>query len=152
MFFRELIAAFFNISISVLYCKARGTRGHILLSHALQAGMSWVRWGHWNFSLTVSFQLQYGPGIDSDSDWNEYQEISLEGGVKVRRADNTTTFMCRLSWNLEASASWNPQGLCRPVMGLVYLLLSPSWFHLQYLHMYADNVLYWLLYVPLLRK
>jgi len=26
----------------------------------------------------------------------------------VRRADNLTTFMCRLSWNLGASTSWNP--------------------------------------------
>jgi len=25
----------------------------------------------------------------------------------VRRADNLTTFMCRLSWNLGASTSWN---------------------------------------------
>jgi hypothetical protein len=39
----------------------------------------------------------------------------------VRRADNLTTFMCRLSWNLGASTSWNPQGLSRPVMGLLYL-------------------------------
>jgi len=37
----------------------------------------------------------------------------------VRRADNLTTFMCRLSWNLGASTSWNPQGLSRPVMGLL---------------------------------
>jgi hypothetical protein len=39
----------------------------------------------------------------------------------VRRADNLTTFMCRLSRNLETSASWNPQGLSRPVMVLLYL-------------------------------
>jgi len=32
-----------------------------------------------------------------------------------------TTFMCQLSWNLGTSASWNPQSLSRPVMGLVYL-------------------------------
>jgi len=31
--------------------------------------------------------------------------------------------MCRLSWNLEASNSWNPHGLSRPVMGLLYLYL-----------------------------
>jgi len=30
--------------------------------------------------------------------------------------------MCRLSWNLGASTSWNPQGLPRPVMGLLYFL------------------------------
>ena len=39
----------------------------------------------------------------------------------MRRADNLTTFVCRLSWNLGASTSWNPQGLTRPVMGLLYL-------------------------------
>ena len=44
----------------------------------------------------------------------------------VRRADNLTTFMCRLSWNLEASTSWNPQGLSRPVMGLLYLFSTSS--------------------------
>jgi len=31
--------------------------------------------------------------------------------------------MCRLSWNLGSSTSWNPQGLSRPVMGLLYLYL-----------------------------
>ena len=29
--------------------------------------------------------------------------------------------MCRLSWNLGASTSRNPQGLSRPVMGLLYV-------------------------------
>jgi hypothetical protein len=29
--------------------------------------------------------------------------------------------MCRLSWNLGAWTSWNPQGLSSPVMGLLYL-------------------------------
>ena len=41
----------------------------------------------------------------------------------VRRADNLTAFICRLSWNLGASTSWNPQGLSRPVMVLLYLYL-----------------------------
>jgi hypothetical protein len=42
--------------------------------------------------------------------------------MPVRRADNLATLMCRLSENLGASTSWNPQGLLRPVMGLLYLL------------------------------
>jgi hypothetical protein len=42
----------------------------------------------------------------------------------VRRADNLTTFMCRLSKNLGPSTSWNPKGLSRPVMGLLYLYLK----------------------------
>jgi len=37
----------------------------------------------------------------------------------VRRADNLTTFICRLSW--KASTSWNPMGLFRTVMGLLYI-------------------------------
>ena len=30
--------------------------------------------------------------------------------------------MCQLSWNLGALTSWNPQGLSRAVMGLLYIL------------------------------
>jgi hypothetical protein len=46
-------------------------------------------------------------------------------------ADNLTTFMCLLSRNLGASTFWNPQGLSRPVMGLLLELsnhttLSPT--------------------------
>jgi hypothetical protein len=41
----------------------------------------------------------------------------------VCRADNLATVMCRLSWNLGVSTSWNPQGLSRLVMGLLYLYL-----------------------------
>jgi hypothetical protein len=44
----------------------------------------------------------------------------------VRRADNLTTFMCRLSRNLGASSSWNPKGLSRPVMGLLFFLPFPA--------------------------
>jgi hypothetical protein len=43
-------------------------------------------------------------------------------------ADNITALMCRLSRNLGASTSWNPKGLSRPVMGLLYhyLRLGPK--------------------------
>jgi len=34
---------------------------------------------YWNFSLTYSFQPHYGPGIDSASNRNEYQEYFLGG-------------------------------------------------------------------------
>jgi hypothetical protein len=40
---------------------------------------------------------------------------------------NLTTFMCWLSRNLGAPTSWNPQGLSRPVMGLLYLYLFALW-------------------------
>jgi len=39
----------------------------------------------------------------------------------VRSADNLTTFIYRLSWNVGASTYWNPQGLSWRVMGLLYL-------------------------------
>jgi len=35
------------------------------------------RWCHWNFSLTKSFLPHYGPGIESASNRNEYQEYFL---------------------------------------------------------------------------
>jgi hypothetical protein len=41
------------------------------------------RWCHWNFSLT-SFRPHYGPGVDSASNRNEYQEYFL--GVKAAGA------------------------------------------------------------------
>jgi len=37
------------------------------------------RWCHWNFSLTQSFRLYYGPGVDSASNRNEYQDYFLGG-------------------------------------------------------------------------
>jgi len=51
--------------------------------------------------LTLSFRPHYGPGIDSASNRNEYQEYFL-GGLRrlVHSTDNLTAFRCRLSWNL----------------------------------------------------
>jgi hypothetical protein len=34
-------------------------------------------WCHWNFLLTLSSQSLYGPGVDSVSNRNEYQENFL---------------------------------------------------------------------------
>jgi len=69
------------------------------------------RWCHWNWP-------HYGPGVDSVSNRDEYQEYFLGG--KGGRCVGLTT-LCRMSWILGASTSWNPQGLSRPVMGLLYL-------------------------------
>jgi hypothetical protein len=38
-------------------------------------------WCHLNFSLTYPFRSHYGPGVDSASNRNEYQEYFL--GVKA---------------------------------------------------------------------
>jgi hypothetical protein len=47
---------------------------------------SWFdsRWCHWNFSLTQSLRSHYGPGVDTASNRNEYQEHFL--GVKAAGA------------------------------------------------------------------
>ena len=41
----------------------------------------------------------------------------------MHRADNRTTFMCRMSINLEVSVSWNHQDLSRPAHRLLSLYL-----------------------------
>jgi hypothetical protein len=54
--------------------------------------------------------------VGSASNRNENQEYPRGGGgyrQQVCRADKLSTFMCRLSWNLGASTSWNPQGLSK---------------------------------------
>ena len=40
----------------------------------------------------------------------------------VPRADNLTTFMCRLCRNSGSLTSWSRKGLSRPVMGLLYFV------------------------------
>jgi hypothetical protein len=43
------------------------------------------------FQLSWSFQSHYGPGVDSASNRNEYQESSWgKGGRPARKADNLT--------------------------------------------------------------
>jgi hypothetical protein len=40
----------------------------------------------------------------------------------MRRADDLTTFMCRLSWNVGASTTWSCRGLCRDCFAFVHKL------------------------------
>jgi len=42
-----------------------------------------------------SFRSHYGPGVDSSSNRNEYQEYFLGVKAAVRKADNLTTILCR---------------------------------------------------------
>jgi hypothetical protein len=63
--------------------------------------------------------------LESTQPLTEMSTRNISWGSKGGRcvgADNFTTFMCRLSRNLGASTSWNPKGLSRPVMGLLYLI------------------------------
>ena len=61
---------------------------------------------HWNFSLTQSFRPHIGPGVDSASNRNEYQEYFLEG--KGTRCVGLTTLPLSCADCLEI---WEPQPL-----------------------------------------
>jgi hypothetical protein len=73
------------VLIRLLNC--RGEHGGTLVNLlCYKSEGRWLdsRWCHWNFSLTQSFRSHYGPGVDSASDRNEYQEQFL--GAKAAGA------------------------------------------------------------------
>ena len=72
-------------------------------------------WCHWNFSLTRSFRRHYGPGIDSASKRNEYQEYFLTG--KSGRCVGLTTSLPSYADCLEILES-RPPGTLRACPGL----------------------------------
>jgi len=58
------------------------------------------RWCRWNFSLTWSYWPHYGPGVDSASNSNEYQEYFLrgKGGRSVELTLPPLCFDCPEIW------------------------------------------------------
>jgi hypothetical protein len=85
---------------------------------------------HWQF-----FRPHYEPGVDTASNRNEYQEYFLEGKRRpVRRADNLTTFIYRLSWNLGTSTSWKTSGPVQICNGIALPLSSPPIRPMSQLH------------------
>ena len=72
-----------------------------------------------DFLLTKSFRSHYGPGVDSASNRNEYQEYFLWG--KGGRCVRLTTYNhpVPLSRNLGSLTSWNTLGHSGPVKGLL---------------------------------
>jgi hypothetical protein len=100
-----------------------GTRWHSRLRHcstsrkvagSIHDGVGIFHW-HNPFGCTMA--------LGSTQPLTEMSTRRISWGVKAAgdMADNLTTFMCRLSRNLGASTSWNPKGLSRPLMGLLYL-------------------------------
>ena len=73
------------------------------------------RWCHRNFSLTKSFRPHYGPGVDSVSNRNEYQEYFLWG--KGGRFLGLTTLPPSCADCLEIWES-QPNGTLRACPGL----------------------------------
>jgi hypothetical protein len=73
------------------------------------------RCSQWNFSLTFSFWPCYGPGVDSASNRNEYQEYIL--GDKCGQCVGLTTLPHLCADFLEISEP-QPPGSLRPFPGL----------------------------------
>jgi hypothetical protein len=89
---------------------------------APQAARSCFRFSMWSlgfFSLTSSIQPHYGPGVDSASNRNEYQEHLLGGkGGKDGWCVGLTNLPPSCADCLEilgALTSYSPQGLSRHV-------------------------------------
>jgi hypothetical protein len=78
---------------------------------------------HWHNSSSCNTALGLTQPLTEMSTRNIFWGEVGGGRRLMGRADNLTTFMCRLSWNVGVSTSWNPLGLSRLVMGLLHLYL-----------------------------
>jgi len=79
------------------------------------------------FFIDIILPVALWPWSDWTSKRNYYQECFLGGkGGRCKGADNLNTFMHRLSGNLAAWTSWDPQGLSRSAQGLIYVYVHTS--------------------------
>jgi hypothetical protein len=83
-----------------------------------------LRWYHWIFHLHNPYGRTMALGSTQPLTVMSTRNVFWGQRRPVLRADNLTTFMCRLSWNLGAWTFCNYYGLSRPVMGLLYLYLT----------------------------
>jgi len=100
------------------------------LSWNLGPSASWNPQGLSRHVMGLLYLYLYSFMLDSESTpgpycgRKDYVNEKFQWVGLVSRADNLTTFVCRWSWNLGASTSWKPQGLSRPVMGLLHIFFT----------------------------
>ena len=109
-----------TVFINVLVHRRGAHSGAVGWGTALQAGRLRVRFPMVSLKFFIDIILL---ALGLTQPLTEMSNRDISWGVQqvVCRADNLTTLMCGLSWNMGASTSWNPQGLSRSVMGLLYL-------------------------------
>jgi hypothetical protein len=94
----------------------KGTRWRSRLKHC---ATSWKFAGSIRHDVTgIFFRSHYVSGVDSSSNRNKYQEYFV--GSKGGQCVGLTTLPPSCADLLEV---WNPQGLSRPVQGLLYFHL-----------------------------
>jgi hypothetical protein len=130
LFSSEFVFFSFNITntvknyfISIYYLITWGTLWRSWLRHC---ATSQKVLGSIPAGVMVIFYWHYPSGrvlvLESTQPLTEMSTRNISWGYRwpVNKADNLTTFMCGLYWNLGASSFRDPQGLSRPVGGLLY--------------------------------
>ena len=104
--------AFYSLAMFRIYSTTRYIRG--------------ARWRSWLRHCATSRKVagSIPDGVTGIFHWHNPSGCTMALALTqplTEMSTGKTSLMCRSSWNLGASTSWNPQGLPRPVMGLLYL-------------------------------
>ena len=107
------ISAVFHSSLSFSFCFLYD-EGHVVahlvgaLRYELESSGFDSRWVHWLSFIDLIFPVVIWP-FGSTQPLTEIRTTSFSCGVKVRTADNLTTFMCRLSRNCRRLSFLEPK-------------------------------------------